>query len=143
MSKVLIKDNFFVDEDNRVLFLRGVNLGAGCKIRASPTLVPSIIPCEPGSFINQPFPVTDAEKHFKLLASAGMNLIRFSVPWESIEPSPGKYDTEFIDSLLEIIEIGSKFKFHFFIDPHQDTVKLNTNSSGVDSVVVLVLPSGH
>lgn len=114
----LNKSNF-CDDRGRVLSLRGVNLGGSSKM---PYNTSSREPKfnETVSFVNRPFPLSEADEHFNRLKTFGFNTLRFLVTWEAIEPNPGAYDYEYLDYLKKIVDKANEYGFYIFIDPHQD-----------------------
>ena len=125
MAKLSLQGNWFVDTDGRKLLLRGVNLGGSSKLPYSPSGA-AHIPWDMKmyrdvSFVNRPFPISDAPIHFERLQSWGFNLIRLLVPWEAIEhQGPGMYDEDYLAYITEIVRIAGEYGFYVFIDPHQD-----------------------
>ena len=130
-----INNNLIIDDDERTLILRGVNLGGDSKIPF----------CKPGeeinsdflntnrndSFIGRPFPVKEAESHFQRLKKAGMTFLRLIVTWEAIEhQGPGIYDEAFLAYLRKILLIAEKEDVSVFIDPHQDVWSRWTGGDG-------------
>jgi aryl-phospho-beta-D-glucosidase BglC (GH1 family) len=127
MSILSSNGRFFKTDDGRIIMLRGVNLSGSVKQPFSP-LLPSheTVGFYEGtnvSFVSRPFPLQEAETHFKRLASWGFNFLRFNVTWEAIEHAgPGIYDEEYIQYVVEILLVAKKHGFRCFIDPHQDVV---------------------
>jgi len=136
-----IKNNFIHDNEGRVLILRGVNLGGDSKIPF----------CAPGSeeepeslntqnkvsFVGRPFPVEEAESHFRRLKKAGMTFLRLIVTWEAIEhEGPGIYDEAFLAYLRKILLIADKEGISVFIDPHQDAWSRWTGGDGAPAWVM-------
>ncbi|MCL2265339.1 MAG: cellulase family glycosylhydrolase [Treponema sp.] len=130
-----IKDNLILDDERRTLILRGVNLGGDSKIPF----------CKPGeetkpeflgrkdevSFTGRPFPLEEAESHFKRLKKAGMTFLRFIVTWEAIEhEGPGIYDESYLAYLRKILLAANKERISVFIDPHQDVWSRWTGGDG-------------
>ena len=124
--------------------LRGVNLTGNSKL---PTQPPEA--CVPGSnefynhrdvsFVGRPFKIDDAHEHFQRLHNWGLSFARLLVPWEALEhKGPGIYDEEYIDHLISILKIASKYGIKCFIgnrimpnlDPHQDTWSRYSGGSG-------------
>jgi len=99
-KKYLTQDNHFVDEAGNQVTLHGVNMV--CKDRN----------------VNHIGQYTDED--FKFLADHGMNLIRFGIFWESVEPAPGKYDEEYLDKVEEIINMAGRNGLSVYLDMHQD-----------------------
>jgi hypothetical protein len=124
-------DRWFRDEQGRVLLMRGVNLCGASKLPTSPYPGSTHLydeglfwDHENVSFVGRPFPLEDAPEHFGRLQAWGLTFVRLLVPWESLEHAgPGKYDEEYIDYLIKIIEIMPNYGIKCFIDPHQDAVR--------------------
>jgi hypothetical protein len=88
MSELHVTKRFFVQKDKRVKILRGVNLSGSAKQPFTP-LLPSHEPngfynidC---SFVGRPFPLDEANQHFKRLSNWGFTFLRFNTTWEAIE----------------------------------------------------------
>ena len=119
------KGPWFTDKDGRVVFLRGVNLGGSTKIPTQPdgsTYRPEgFFDTRNVSFINRPFPLEQADEHYRRLRSWGFNCLRFLITWEAVEHSgPGMYDEEYLDYLYKVVKKAGEHGFYVFIDPHQD-----------------------
>ncbi len=122
---IYIEGPHFKDKTGRILMLRGVNLGGSSKMPYTPRIASHIdknfFENRNISFINRPFPLNEADSHFKRLKSWGFECIRLIVTWEAIEPQePGKYDTQYLDYLHQLIQKGQEHSLYFFIDFHQD-----------------------
>ena len=130
VSKGKIQDNL-----GRTLILRGVNLGGSSKNPFGPpgwSFSPeSLKNPENASFIGRPFPLEDAEFHFKRLNRAGFTFLRLIVTWEALEHAgPGQYDEAFLAYLRKILIIAEKWNISVFIDPHQDVWSRWTGGDG-------------
>lgn len=138
MGIVRIKDGEFVDEYDRVLNLRGVNVGGSSKLPSSivggakdgplpPALDPDLVP----SFVGRPFPLPDAPLHFRRLRACGFTLIRFVITWEAIEHAgPGEYDAAYLDYVRSVLEVASDHGVKVYLDPHQDVWSRWTGGDG-------------
>lgn len=117
-----IRGHWFLDDRGRSVLLRGVNLGGGSKLPATPrgsTHLP--FGDGPVSFVGRPFPLAEADEHYRRLRGWGFNCLRFLTTWEAIEHAgPGEYDTDYLDFLAEVVARAAGYGFHVFIDPHQD-----------------------
>jgi len=123
--KLQIRNEWFVDEEGRTVLLRGVNLGGSSKVPYTPNgathIKTDFIDHRNVSFVGRPFPLKEADEHYKRLKNWGFNCLRFLVTWEAIEhKGPGIYDKEYLEYLEEILKIAESYKFYTFIDPHQD-----------------------
>ncbi|KAF9975287.1 hypothetical protein BGZ73_001137 [Actinomortierella ambigua] len=84
------------------------------------------------SFVNRPFPLSEADTHFARLALWGSQCLRLLVPWEALEHSgPGEYDEEYIQYLVDLLAIAAKYRLKCFIDPHVDCWSRFTGGSGM------------
>ncbi len=129
IEPVYTTDGMYIrDRQNRVVMLRGCNLGGDSKIPAYP----------PGnplegdvSFIGRPFPVTEADSHFARLVEWGFTFIRFVFTWEAVEhEGPGIYDEEYLSYLREILKKAEDHGITVYMDPHQDAWSRWTGGDG-------------
>lgn len=115
----------FKDEHGRVLHLRGVNLGGSSKVPYTPNgathIRDSFFEHKTVSFVGRPFPLEQADEHFKRLKMWGLTFLRLIVTWEAVEhAAPGVYDEAYLDYIGEIAKKAGEHGFLLFIDPHQD-----------------------
>ncbi|MCL2832564.1 MAG: cellulase family glycosylhydrolase [Treponema sp.] len=133
---MFICGNRIIDEFGRCLILRGCNLGGSSKLPASPVQAAgqgtlSLNNPEGVSFVGRPFPLEDAEFHFKRLKEWGFTLLRFVLTWEALEHSgPGIYDEEYLAYLRKILLTAEKEGIAVFLDPHQDVWSRWTGGDG-------------
>lgn len=116
----------FIDEEGRTLMLRGVNLGGSSKMPYTPMQYSHV---KEGfldihkkiSFVGRPFPLAEADSHFKRLQQWGFNTLRLITTWEAIAPhAPDQYDEAYLDYLHDLVRKAGEYGFWIFIDPHQD-----------------------
>ena len=130
-----VKKEWFVDEKGRKVLLRGVNLGGSSKVPYKPNGA-THIKTDFGdhkevSFIGRPFPLNEANLHFKRLKHWGFNCFRLLITWEAIEhKGPKIYDKEYLDYISELLKIAHENKLYCFIDPHQDVWSRMTGGDG-------------
>lgn len=115
----------FVDDQGRVLMLRGVNLGGSSKVPFTPDgstyRAEGFFDHKNVSFVGRPFPLEEADEHYRRLRAWGFNTLRFLVTWEAIEHAgPGLHDQAYLDYLYAVIKKAGEHGFMVFIDPHQD-----------------------
>jgi len=91
----------FRDETGRMLLLRGVNVSNGSK---GPPF----------------FPAWLTQGHFQMLADRGLNVIRFLVIWEAIEPEEGVFDQDYLDMVEQRVQWATDAGLYVLIDMHQD-----------------------
>jgi hypothetical protein len=87
-----VKDGNIIYEKttyNRILTLRGLNVGGNTKQPLKPDIPSHInegfLDGDQVSFVGRPFPLQDADQHLARLKGYGYNVIRFIVTWEAIE----------------------------------------------------------
>jgi hypothetical protein len=119
-----IDNEWFRDEFGRKVLLRGVNLGGSSKVPFTPngaTHLKTDFTDYSVSFVGRPFPLTEAQTHFRRIRHWGFNALRFIVTWEAIEHAgPKRYDKEYLDYVEELLKIAAEHQLYTFIDPHQD-----------------------
>lgn len=123
------------DPDGRPVLLRGVNLGGNSKTPAVPdgrTHLPTdFSDHRTVSFVGRPFPLGEADEHYGRLRHWGFNCLRFLTTWEAIEHAgPGRYDTDYLDYLAEVVARAADYDLYVFIDPHQDVWSRMTGGDG-------------
>ncbi|KAG0236183.1 hypothetical protein BGW41_000544 [Actinomortierella wolfii] len=134
-GRITSHGRWFRDSQNRTLLLRGVNLCGNSKLPTTPNgsthLNEGFFDHRNVSFLGRPFPRDQADEHFARLRQWGLTFVRLLAPWEALEHAgPGIYDEEFIDSLIELIELMPKYGIKCFIDPHQDCWSRFSGGSG-------------
>ena len=132
---IKIKNNLILDDENRILILRGVNLGGDSKCPYGPAgseTDPAFLDARNKvSFVGRPFPLEEAESRFEQLKKAGMTFLRLVITWEAIEhEGPGIYDEEYLAYLRKILLAAEKMDISVFIDPHQDVWSRWTGGDG-------------
>ncbi len=115
----------FIDEYGRTILLRGINLGGSSKVPVDPDGATwnksRFYDHHQVSFVGRPFPLAEADEHFRRLRTWGFNIIRFLVTWEAIEHAgPGIYDGKYLDYVAAIVRKAGEYGLDLFIDPHQD-----------------------
>jgi hypothetical protein len=136
-SAVTIRNGHFVDAQGRVRLLRGVNLGGSSKLpfgyqHTDRHSASSFFDGAKGvSFVNRPFPLSEAPMHFARLQRWGLTLLRFIVTWEAIEHGgPGVYDRAYLNYIREIVAIAADYGLSVYVDPHQDVWSRWTGGDG-------------
>lgn len=135
MKIIEIHNQYFIDLCGNKCFFRGVNLSGSCKI---PTVPNGASHLKEGfynhlnlSFVGRPFPIQEADEHFRRLKKCGFNLIRLLTTWEAIEHcGPGVYDEMYLDYFEEVVKKAGEYGFTVFIDPHQDVWSRFTGGDG-------------
>ena len=60
------------------------------------------------------------EALFEQFRNCGFNIIRFGITWDAVEPQPGKYNDDYLDSLAKILDKCAENGFYCYLDMHQD-----------------------
>ncbi|EGZ21265.1 hypothetical protein PHYSODRAFT_299068 [Phytophthora sojae] len=136
-SAVGIRNGHFVDAQGRVRLLRGVNLGGSSKLPSGyqhtdrHSRSSFFDGAASVSFVNRPFPLSEAPAHFARLQRWGLTLLRFIVTWEAIEHGgPGVYDREYLRYIRDILAIAADYGLSIYVDPHQDVWSRWTGGDG-------------
>jgi hypothetical protein len=122
---IQIKAQQFVDEHDRSLFFRGISVGGNALLPHTPR-VRSEIPDnfydrKRVSYLDTPFPLEEADQHFKRLSQWGFNLVRLLVPWEAIEPiAPEQYDEAYLDHIRSLAGKAIQHGLWVLICPYQE-----------------------
>ncbi|HSM23753.1 MAG TPA: cellulase family glycosylhydrolase [Anaerolineaceae bacterium] len=135
MKKIKTQSQYFIDQNNKKVFFRGVNLGGSSKVPFNPNgatyIRDNFFNHLNVSFIGRPFPIEEADEHFSRLKKWGFNFLRLITTWEAIEHcGPGIYDIEYLDYFEQIVKKAGEYDFTIFIDPHQDVWSRFTGGDG-------------
>ena len=124
----------FLDEHGREVLLRGVNLGGDSKVpypNGGTHFYSDFADHRTVSFVGRPFPLQEAEEHFRRLRHWGFNLVRLLTTWEAIEHAgPLMYDEQYLDYYREIVRIAGSFGLYVLVDFHQDAWSRMTGGDG-------------
>ncbi|UIZ27469.1 hypothetical protein KXD40_005545 [Peronospora effusa] len=138
-DSLTVSNGHFRDAQDRVRLLRGVNLSGTSKLpfgyshtqNESNSFNRFFENPQSVSFINRPFPLTEASVHFARLQRWGLTFLRFIVTWEAIEHSgPGVYDHEYLQYLHDFIAMAGDYGLSIYVDPHQDVWSRWTGGDG-------------
>jgi hypothetical protein len=125
---------WFKDEHNRRLLLRGVNLGGSSKLPypdGATYIRAGFFAHKEVSFVGRPFPLQEADEHFRRLKAWGLTFLRFLITWEAVEHSgPGQYDQAYLDYLRAVVKKAGEHGLVLFIDPHEDVWSRFTGGDG-------------
>lgn len=100
VSRLSVHDGRLVDESGRQVFLWGINMGEKSSGRRHESWH------EPEDFYN--------------LRRWGMNAARLLIFWSAVEPEPGRYDEEYLQSVDKRIGWARDAGLHVILDMHQD-----------------------
>ncbi|QWU89884.1 hypothetical protein CA3LBN_004242 [Candidozyma haemuli] len=141
-EKLKIVDGNFVDSSGRKRVLKGINVDNSMKLPVTP-FSPSykgnaseadnvFFEGDKVSFVGRPFPLEEAEEHWRRIKSWGYNTVRYVLTWEAIEhEGPGKYDDDFVNYTIEMLKIVHKVGgIYVFLESHQDVWSRYSGGSG-------------
>ncbi|WWC98544.1 hypothetical protein V866_005436 [Kwoniella sp. B9012] len=124
-----IQGRHFVDNHGRVLNLRGANVSGSSKVPSKP--IPKIHEHAQVNYVNRPFPLEEADQHWRRLKSWGLTFIRITVTWEAVEhEGPGIYDEGYLDYLRKLLESMEPYGLVAYIAIHQDVWSRYSGGSG-------------
>ncbi|MDD6276670.1 MAG: cellulase family glycosylhydrolase [Clostridia bacterium] len=103
MDKISTFEKRFVDQDGRERIFNGVNV-----------VDKSFYTPGKQNYMDID---EDIISHF---AKIGISLMRLGFTWAKLEPQPGVYNDEYLDSVAEILDLCEKYNIHVFLDMHQD-----------------------
>ncbi|MHA1679601.1 MAG: cellulase family glycosylhydrolase [Promethearchaeota archaeon] len=136
MNSIHADGRHFVDDEGRIIILRGVNL-AGISIPFSPNGATHLRDDFPPddfknvSWVGRPFPLSESDEHFTRLRKWGFNCLRMLVSWEAVEhEGPGKFDERYLDYVEDLLEQAGQHGFKVFINFHQDVWSRVTGGDG-------------
>ncbi len=87
----------------------------------------------------QTFPLTESD--LRKFRAHGINLIRLGFTWAKLEPSPGKYNEAYLDSVSDVLDRCAEQDIYVFLDMHQDLFSSVTNGDGAPRWATLT--GGH
>ncbi|KAK6906628.1 cytoplasmic protein [Kwoniella mangroviensis CBS 8886] len=124
-----IQGRHFVDNHGRVLNLRGANVSGSSKVPSKP--IPKIHEHAQVDYVNRPFPLEEADQHWRRLKSWGLTFIRITVTWEAVEhEGPGIYDERYLEYLRKLLESMEPYGLVAYIAIHQDVWSRYSGGSG-------------
>jgi len=59
-----------------------------------------------------------SQEDLELLQDWGTTIIRLGVMWESVETSPGVYDTDYLEKIDQLINKFGEYGMHVIVDNH-------------------------
>jgi len=128
-------DGWLLDDQGRVVLLRGVNFGGNSKLPRVPDgathRLEGLFDPANVSFVGRPCPLDEAGEHFARLRHWGLRTLRLVVTWEAIEHAgPGRYDAAYLDYLDALVAVAAEHGLSVFVDPHQDVWSRSTGGDG-------------
>ena len=77
------------------------------------------------------FDMSISDEDLKYMQTWGTKIIRLGVMWESVERSPGVYDTEYLDKIDALINKFGDYGIAVIVDNHQDLFSRQLCGEGV------------
>jgi endoglycosylceramidase len=105
LSKIRIKDKWFVDEHDRVVLFHGINV-----VRKEPPWIP-----DSNLMVN----LTN-QTQIDYLEQWGFNVVRLGVMWAGLMPQKNLINYTYLDEMEKIVVSLEKAGMYVIIDLHQD-----------------------
>ncbi|WP_073585654.1 ricin-type beta-trefoil lectin domain protein [Vibrio quintilis] len=106
-------DKAFFDAYGREVTMRGFNVSGEVKLAESGFK----------AFKNS----ADASKSLMLLRQkTGVNMIRYTIAWEGIQPQPGQVDQSYLAAIAQQIQLAADTGFYILLDYHFDLYSRHT-----------------
>lgn len=106
MEKIRAEGKVLVDEYGRERIFHGINV------------------CDKGIYDyatgKRTFEYEWTDGRLEKFKSFGMNIIRLGITWEEVEPEQGKYNEEYLDAIMKILDKCHEAGIYAYIDMHQD-----------------------
>ena len=111
------------DQHGAQVLLRGINVNqVGEYFQANRDLPPTV-------------PLTRDDFHD--IAQLGFNSVRLVVSWSALEPTPGAYDTAYVDRIRQAVRWAASYGLYVVLDMHQDAYGI-----AVDTPLDATCPEG-
>ncbi|MEO7091901.1 MAG: cellulase family glycosylhydrolase, partial [Polyangiales bacterium] len=123
----------FVDEQGRVVILRGVNA------RIAPVFDEDL---GPGKVPLEALP-TLAEGDFPRMRRLGFDVLRLPVHWSGIEPNdtePPTYDAKYLDEVVKVVAAARAADLRVLLDLHQDAYSKYIGQDGAPLWAIVPAP---
>lgn len=121
MNTIHTSGTKFVDELGRERILNGVNIVD--KSAYSPG--------------EQKFCLAPDRERLARFREMGIDLIRLGFTWAKLEPVPGEYNDEYLDSVGEFVDMCAEYGIYVFLDMHQDLYSPACNGDGAPAWAAL------
>lgn len=100
MDKMRVQGDRFVNERGEQVIFNGINLV--------------------DKEADHDFITPGGDPLYEQLAAHGINLIRFGIYWNKVEPAPGQIDEAYLARVAEQIQLAQRHEIYVFLDMHQD-----------------------
>ncbi len=117
---VSIRCQHFVDQQRRVILLRGINARVHGVFDV--TFADGRVPVEAIPV----FSIADSQRMRQL----GYNVLRLPINWSGVEPSRGTYDEAYIDQVVAAVDIAKRAGMLVIIEFHQDSYSKEIGEDG-------------
>jgi endoglycosylceramidase len=87
----------------------------------------------------------DSRNDFAQMRALGFNIIRLTLSWSQLEPTPGKYNATYLDRIAQVVEWAREQGIYVLLDMHQDNYSRfidDTAAAEVPPVLTTVKQSG-
>jgi endoglycosylceramidase len=87
----------------------------------------------------------DSRNDFAQMRALGFNVIRLTLSWSRLEPTPGRYDPTYLDRIAQVVSWAKQQRIYVLLDMHQDNYSRfidDTAAVEVSPVLTSVKQSG-
>ena len=104
MDKITVKNRCFVDQYGRERIFNGINV------------------VDKGTFngTSRSFSRSWTDSKCEKFRAHGFELMRLGFTWEAVEPEPGVYNDEYLESVRTMLDMCEQNGVYVFLDMHQD-----------------------
>jgi endoglycosylceramidase len=60
------------------------------------------------------------ERDFAQMRALGFNIVRLTLSWSSLEPTPGRYDPTYLNRIEQVVRWAAAQRIYVLLDMHQD-----------------------
>jgi endoglycosylceramidase len=85
--------------------------------------------------------LADSDNDLAQMRGLGFNFIRLPVNWSQLEPTPGEYDTTYINRIAQVVQWAGQQGIYVLIDMHEDNYSRFTPESAPASLPPLLSPT--
>ncbi|WP_433610576.1 glycoside hydrolase family 5 protein [Prescottella agglutinans] len=106
LPQLTVADRTIKDVDGRTVLLRGANINQLNDYAPNGTGLPVVAPLD--------------ETDFERMAALGFNVVRLGVTWSALEPTPGAFDSAYVDRIRAAVQDAKDNGIYTVLDMHQD-----------------------
>ncbi|WP_420030208.1 glycoside hydrolase family 5 protein [Rhodococcus maanshanensis] len=106
LPRLTVTDSSITDVTGRTVLLRGANVNQLNDYAENDPAIPATAPLERADFTR--------------MATLGFNVVRLTVAWSALEPTPGAFDMAYVARIREAVNDAKDHGIYTVLDMHQD-----------------------